>query len=63
MSVRDAGVGRRRQQEQSKKGVIDGVDAEKWAEEQRKDSFCQAAWSLCLKKNKSAGSKRVLTIT
>ncbi len=43
--------------EQSKRGIIDGVDAEKWAEEQRKDSFCQAAWSLCLKKNKSAAEQ------
>ena len=42
---------------QSKRGIIDGVDTEKWAEEQRKGSFCQAAWSLCLKKNKSAAEQ------
>ncbi len=40
--------------EQSRKGIIDGVDVAKWAEEQQKDSFCQAAWALCRKKNKSA---------
>ena len=40
--------------EQSRKGIIEGVDAAKWAEEQQKDSFCQAAWALCRKKNKSA---------
>ncbi len=40
--------------EQSRKGIIDGVDAAKWAEEQQKDGFCQAAWALCRKKNKSA---------
>ncbi len=43
--------------EQSGKGVIDGVDAEKWAKEQRKDSFCQAAWSSCLKKDKTAAEQ------
>ena len=30
------------------------MDVAKWAEEQQKDSFCQAAWALCRKKNKSA---------
>ena len=39
--------------EQSSKGV----NAEKWAEEQKKDSFCKAAWSLCLKKNKMAAEQ------
>ena len=39
--------------EQSRRG-IDGVDADKWAEEQRKDGFCQAAWNLCMKKDKTA---------
>ncbi len=43
--------------EQSSKGVTDSVDAEKRAEEQRKDSFCQAALSLCLKKNKTAAEQ------
>ena len=38
MSGEDAVV-----KEQSKRGIIVGVDAEKWAEERRKDSFCQAA--------------------
>ncbi len=37
----------------SRRGIIDGVDASKWAEEQQKDGFCQAAWKLCLKKNKT----------
>ncbi len=40
--------------EQSHKGIIDGVDEAKWAEEQQKDGFCQAAWALCRKKNKLA---------
>ncbi len=40
--------------EQSRKGIIDELDAAKWAEEQQKDSFCQAAWALCRKRNKSA---------
>ncbi len=40
--------------EQSRKGIIDGVDTAKWAEEQQKDAYCQAAWALCRKKNKSA---------
>ena len=40
--------------EQSRKGIIDWVDAAKKAEEQQKDAFCQAAWALCRKKNKLA---------
>ncbi len=40
--------------EQSRKGVI---DAAKWTEEQHKDGFCQAAWALCRKKNKSAAEQ------
>ncbi len=40
--------------EQSRQGIIDGVVAAKWVEEQQKDAFCQAAWALCRKKNKSA---------
>ncbi len=43
--------------EQSRKGIIDGVDATKWAEEQQMDGFCQAAWALCRKKNKSAAEQ------
>ena len=43
--------------EQSRKGIIDGVDTEKWAEEQRRDSFCQAVWTLCLKKNKTVAEQ------
>ncbi len=48
--------------EQSARGIIDGVDASKWAEEQQKDGFCQAAWNICLKKNVSgrAGACRQL---
>ncbi len=33
------------------------MDAAKWAEEQQKDGFCQAAWALCRKKNKSTAEK------
>ncbi len=40
--------------EQSRKGIIDGVDGAKSAEEQQKDGFRQAAWALCRKKNKLA---------
>ncbi len=36
--------------EQSRKRIVDGVDGAKWAEEQQKDAFCQAAWALCRKK-------------
>ncbi len=32
--------------EQSARGIIDGVDASKWAEEQARDNFCKAAWEL-----------------
>ncbi len=35
------------------RGIIEGVDASKWAEKRQKDNFCLAAWSICLKKNKS----------
>ena len=30
------------------------ISSAKWAEEQQKDGFCQAAWALCRKKNKLA---------
>ncbi len=43
--------------EQSEKGIINGVDADKWAEEQQKDSFCQAALALCSKERKSAAEQ------
>ncbi len=40
--------------EQLGNGIIDRVDASKWAEEQQQDSFCQAVWNICVKKNKLA---------
>ncbi len=49
--------------EQSKKGIIDGVDAIKWAEEQQKDSFCRVAWEMCSKRKKQWRSKHGPTIT
>ncbi len=32
--------------EQSARGIIDGVDTSKWAEEQARENFCKAVWEL-----------------